>query len=99
MSKNANQNTKPKPMDHCHKCNKQGHQTHEYLARTKNVPKFEGHYYNYQKYGHRAFECKSKTTWTPNITTQDIAIITIKSMDISLRIALEHTSKETTVDG
>ena len=24
-SKNANQNAKPKPMAHCHKCNKQGH--------------------------------------------------------------------------
>ena len=30
------------------------------------IPKFEGHYYNCHKYGHRAFECRSKSTWTPN---------------------------------
>ena len=33
------------------------------------------------------------------ITTQDKAIIISKSMDISLRIVLGHTSEETTKDG
>ena len=61
-SNDANHNTKPKPMAQCHKCNKKGHQTHECWTRTTNVPKFEGHYYNYQKYGNRAFECKFKPT-------------------------------------
>ena len=38
-------------------------------------------------------------TLTIGITTQDIAIITIKNMDISLRITLEHISEEIIVDG
>ena len=42
--KNANQNVKPKFMTHYHKCNKQGHQTHECRTRAMNVPKFKGHY-------------------------------------------------------
>ena len=46
-SKNANQNAKPKFMTHYHKCNKQGHQTHECYTKTTKVPKFEGYYYNY----------------------------------------------------
>ena len=53
-------------MTHYHKCNKQGHQTHECRTRTINVPKFEGNYYNCQKYGHRAFEFRSKSTWSSN---------------------------------
>ena len=28
--------------------------------------RFDGHYYNCKKYGHRAFECRSKPMWTPN---------------------------------
>ena len=54
-SKSANQNAKPKPMAHCQKCKKQGHQTHECWTKITKVPKFEGHCYNYQKYEHRAF--------------------------------------------
>ena len=38
-------------------------------------------------------------TLTIGITIQDIAIIAIKNMDISLRIALEHILVETTIDG
>ena len=53
-------------MAHCHKCNKQGNQTHEWWTRTTNVPKFKGHYYKCQKYGHREFECRSKPTWPSN---------------------------------
>ena len=53
-------------MTHCHKYNKQGHQTHECWTRTTKAPKYEGHCYNCQKYGHRAFECRSKPTWTSN---------------------------------
>ena len=53
-------------MAYCQKCKKQGHQTQEYWRKFKRTSKFEGHYYNCQKYGHRAFECRSKTTWTPN---------------------------------
>ena len=30
------------------------------------TPKFDGHCYNCKKYGHRAFECRSKPMWTPN---------------------------------
>ena len=33
------------------------------------------------------------------ITTQEKSIIIVKSMEISLRITLEHTSMETTIDG
>ena len=33
------------------------------------------------------------------IIAQDIAVIIVKNMDISLRIALEHTLVETTIDG
>ena len=49
-----------------HKCNKQGHQAHDWKTRTIRTPRFEGYYYNYQKYGHKAFECKSKSMWSPN---------------------------------
>ena len=38
-------------------------------------------------------------TLTIGIKTQDTTINTIKNMDISLRIALEHISVETTIDG
>ena len=53
-------------MAYCQKCKKQGHQTRECWTKITKTPKFEGHYYNYQKYGHRAFECRSKPTWTSN---------------------------------
>ncbi len=33
-SKNTHQHEKPKNMGHYHKCNKQGHQTHDYKTRT-----------------------------------------------------------------
>ena len=38
-------------------------------------------------------------TLTVGITTKDIAIITIKNMEIFLRNTLEHISIETTIDG
>ena len=38
-------------------------------------------------------------TLTIGITIQDIAVITIKSMDTSLRIALEHILEEIIVEG
>ena len=39
------------------------------------------------------------TTLTIGITIQDIAAITMKNMDISLRTALEHILVEIIVDG
>ena len=30
------------------------------------APSFEGHCYNYHKYGHSVFECRSKSMWSPN---------------------------------
>ena len=30
------------------------------------TPRFDGHYYNCKKYGHRAFEYKSKSMWIAN---------------------------------
>ena len=39
------------------------------------------------------------TTLTIGTTIQDIAIIIVKNMDTSLRIALEHILEEITVDG
>ena len=32
-------------------------------------PRLDSHYY-YKKYGHRAFECRSKPMWTPNQPTR-----------------------------
>ena len=51
-------------MTHCQKCKKQGHQTQECWTKITKTSKFEGNGYNYQKYGHRAFECRSKSTWS-----------------------------------
>ena len=51
-------------MAHYRKYNKQGHQTHECWTKTTNAPKFEGHCYNYQKYGHKACDYRSKPTWS-----------------------------------
>ena len=38
-------------------------------------------------------------TFIIGIKTQEKVVIIVKSMDISLRIALEHTSVGTTIDG
>ena len=32
--------------------------------------RFEGYCYNYQKYGHRAFECRSKPMWSSDRQTK-----------------------------
>ncbi len=58
-SKNKNQNVNPKNMTHCHKCNNQGHQVDEHKTRTMHTKRFEGYCYDFQKYGHRDFECRS----------------------------------------
>ena len=39
------------------------------------------------------------TILTIGITIQDIAVIIVKNMDTSLKIALEHISMEITIDG
>ena len=59
-SKTANQNPKKKFIGHYHKCNNKGHYKHECRTKTIHTQRFEGYCYNYQKYGHRAFECISK---------------------------------------
>ena len=71
-----------------------------------NMPKFEEHCYNCKKYGHRVFECRSKSTWSSskvrsheNSYIQDTTITIVKNMDTSLKIALEHISVVTTRDG
>ena len=38
-------------------------------------------------------------TLTIGITIQDIVVTIVKNIDISLRIALEHTSMATTIEG
>ena len=38
-------------------------------------------------------------TLTIGIKTQDIVVITIKNVDISMRTTLEHISVETIIDG
>ena len=59
-SRKTNQSDIPENKGHCHKCNKQGHQTQDCRPKTMRTPRFDGHYYNCKKYGHRAFECRSK---------------------------------------
>src|SRR5271163_3688981 len=100
-SKNSHQHDKPKSASYCHKCKKQGNQAHECRTRTIKTPRFEGHCHNCKKYGHRAFECRSKSMWTSNqpakikgnkittigITTPGIAVITVRNMDMLLKIA------------
>ena len=44
----------------------QGHLTQDYRTKVMRTSRFDGHYYNYKKYGHKAFECRSKPMWTPN---------------------------------
>ena len=44
----------------------QGYLTQDCRTKAIRTPRFDGHYYNCKKYGHRAFECKSKPMWTPN---------------------------------
>lgn len=44
----------------------QGHMTQNCRSKVTRTQRFDGHYYNFQKYGHRAFECRSKPMWTPN---------------------------------
>ena len=52
-------------------------------------------------YGHQTNQQRKEAmdTFIIGITTQDKAIIIVKNMDISLRIALGHTSIVTTIDG
>ena len=55
------QNPKPKFTNYFY-CKKKGHPIHECRSRMKNAsttPRFEGYCYNYQKYGHRSYECRS----------------------------------------
>ena len=49
-----------------HNCNMQGHMTQDCRCKVTRIEIFDGHYYNSKKYGHRAFECRSKPMWTPN---------------------------------
>ena len=82
---------------------------HDQTIRT---PRFEGHYYNCKKYGHRAFECRTKPVWTPNQPAKTKShghyynwdyntrqSCHVKNMDIFLRTTLEHTLVETTIGG
>lgn len=64
--KNAHQHDKPKSASYFDKCKNQGNQAHECRNRTIKTSRFEGHYYNYKKYGHKSFECRSNPMWTPN---------------------------------
>lgn len=60
-----------KNWSYCKYLLKQGHQIYECRSRLRNTPttsRFEVYFYNYQKYGHRAFECyrsETKPYW-PN---------------------------------
>ena len=51
--------------------------------------------------GHQTSQQKKEVmeNFTIGITTQDKDVIIVKSMDISVRIASEHTSVVTTTDG
>ena len=40
--------------------------TQDYRSKVTRTQRFDGHYYNFKKYGHRAFECRSNLMWTPN---------------------------------
>ena len=74
--------------------------------------RFEGYYYNCQKYGHKAYERRSKSKWSSNkqakvnhngnsyngIIIQDIVATIIKSMEMFLRIVLGNTL-EVTIKG
>ena len=42
------------------------HLTEDYRTKTMRTPRFDGHYYNCKKYGHRDFECISKPMCAPN---------------------------------
>ena len=44
----------------------QGHMTQDYRSNVIRMQKFDGHCHNCKKYGHRAFERRSKLMWTPN---------------------------------
>ena len=55
-----------KSMAHCHKCKEQGHKAHECWTKTMHTQRFEGYCYNYQKYGHRHFECRANPKWSSN---------------------------------
>lgn len=61
-------NSKPKSISNFSKCEKVGHQVNE--CRSKKSDSFttlKWYFYNYQKYGHREHEYRSKTkfNWTP----------------------------------
>ena len=44
--KTKNQNVNHKSIVHYHKCNKQGHQAHEFKTKTMQKQIFEGYFYN-----------------------------------------------------
>ena len=44
----------------------QGHMTQDYKSNVIKTQRFDGHCHNCKKYGHRAFECRSKPMWTSN---------------------------------
>ena len=47
---------------YCFYYKKQGHQIHECRSRIKDVfatPRFKGYFYDFQKYGHRAYQSRS----------------------------------------
>ena len=48
----------------------QGHLTQDCRKKVMRTQIFDGHCYNCKKYGHRAFECRSKPMWTPNQPTR-----------------------------
>lgn len=61
QSKHGMQNFQPKFIGYFFYCKKQLYQIHECMSRLRNTPstsRFEGYYYNYQKYGNREFEKK-----------------------------------------
>ena len=63
-SRRFNQSNIPKSF--YHKCNMQGHMTQNCRSNVTRTQRFDEHCYNCKKYGHRAFECRSKPMWTVN---------------------------------
>lgn len=51
------------------KRNKQGHLTHECRennVKVTNTWRFNDYFFNCQKFGHKAYECRSKSKWALN---------------------------------
>ena len=55
-SKRTNQHNTHKNQGYFHKYNMQGHMTQDCTSKVTRKQRFDGHCYNCQKYGHRAFE-------------------------------------------